>query len=68
MFENRIRHLETMHSSLDKVISGMESTGKFDDATLITLKKQKLALKDQIAKLKRRQWEHDHEYMETDDE
>lgn len=68
MYENRIRHLETMHASLDKQIRGLESTGRFNDATMQTLKKQKLALKDQISELKRKQWEHDHETINFDDE
>lgn len=61
MYENRIRHLEMMHETLDKRIRGMESTGRFDDATMQTLKKQKLALKDQLSDLRRRQYEHDQE-------
>ena len=68
MYENRIRHLEEMHASLDKQIRGLESTGRFNDATMQTLKKQKLDLKDQIAELRRKQWEHDHESVEIDDE
>jgi uncharacterized protein YdcH (DUF465 family) len=68
MYENRIRHLETMHESLDKQIRGLESTGRFNDATLATLKKQKLSLKDQITELKRKQWEHDHEFIKDDDD
>ena len=68
MYENRIRHLEEMHASLDKQIRGLESTGRFNDATMQTLKKQKLSLKDQISELKRKQWEHDHESVEMDDE
>ena len=68
MYENRIRHLEEMHASLDKQIRGLESTGRFDDTTMQTLKKQKLSLKDQISELKRKQWEHDHESVEMDDE
>ena len=68
MYENRIRHLEEMHSSLDKQIRGLESTGRFADDTMQTMKKQKLSLKDQISELKRKQWEHDHESVEIDDE
>lgn len=68
MYENRIKHLEVMHESLDKQIRGLESTGRFNDTTMVMLKKQKLALKDQIAELKRKQWEHDHEFVEGDDE
>lgn len=61
MYENRIHHLEVMHQSLDKQIRGLESTGRFDDATMQTLKKQKLQLKDQLAELRRKQHEHDQE-------
>lgn len=67
MYENRIKHLEVMHASLDKQIRGLESTGRFDDATMATLKKQKLALKDQLAELRRKQHEHDQEIGHDDE-
>jgi uncharacterized protein YdcH (DUF465 family) len=57
-----------MHAKLNKQIEGLESTGRFDDAQLIELKKQRLAFKDQISEMKRQQWEHDHEYLDTSDE
>jgi uncharacterized protein YdcH (DUF465 family) len=50
--QNRVRHLEEEHARLDKRIDGMESTGIFEDATLEVLKKQRLHLKDEIAKIK----------------
>jgi uncharacterized protein YdcH (DUF465 family) len=50
--ENRLRHLEEEHATLDKRIDGMESTGVFEDATLEVLKKQRLHLKDEIVKIK----------------
>ena len=68
MYENRIQHLEEMHARLDKQIDGLESTGRFNDSQLPDLKTQRLAIKDQISEMKRQQWEHDHEYTETDDE
>jgi len=61
MYENRIRHLEQMHEALDKQIDGMEKTGKFDDVHLNSLKKQRLQLRDQLAELRRKQYEHDQE-------
>jgi len=67
MYENRIRHLEVMHASLDKQIRGLESTGRFDDATMATLKKQKLALKDQLSELRKKQYEHDQEIGHDDE-
>ena len=54
MFENRLRHLEEAHHALDKQIAGLESTGRFDDAHMQELKKQKLHLRDQIEDLKRK--------------
>lgn len=68
MYENRIAHLEEAHQSLDKQIRGLEKTGKFDDSYINELKKKKLHLKDEISVLKRKQWEHDHESIDFDDD
>lgn len=68
MYENRIQHLQEMHATLDKQIDGLEKTGRFNDTHLSDLKKQRLALKDQISELQRRQWQYDHEYIEDRDE
>ena len=57
-----------MHAGLDKKISGLENTGRFTDEQIHDLKKQRLNLKDQITDLKRRQWEHDNEFIENDNE
>jgi uncharacterized protein YdcH (DUF465 family) len=50
--ENRLKHLETDHAAIDKRIDGMESTGVFEDVTLEVLKKQRLHLRDELAKIK----------------
>jgi uncharacterized protein YdcH (DUF465 family) len=50
--QHRLKHLENDHAALDKRIDGMESTGVFGDVTLEVLKKQRLHLKDEIAKIK----------------
>lgn len=55
MYENRIKHLEEAHHSLNKQIDGLEKTGVFDDIELEKLKKQRLLLKDKIAILKAKQ-------------
>jgi uncharacterized protein YdcH (DUF465 family) len=68
MYENRIQHLQEMHAALDKQIDGLEKTGRFSDTHLNDLKKQRLALKDQLQDLRKRQWQHDHEYIEDNDE
>lgn len=54
MYENRLRHLEEAHAVLNKQIDGLEKTGRFDDAYLQDLKRQKLHLRDQIEELKRK--------------
>lgn len=50
--QHRLQHLENDHVAIDKRINGMESTGVFEDTTLEVLKKQRLHLKDEIAKIK----------------
>jgi hypothetical protein len=49
---NHLVLLEEEHQRLDKRIDGLESTGVYDDDQLNELKKQRLNLRDQIAKLK----------------
>jgi hypothetical protein len=68
MYENRIQHLEESHRALDRQIDGLERTGRFDDLHLQNLKKQRLQLRDEIAKLTKLQWQHDREYLEADNE
>ena len=68
MYENRIAHLQEGHRVLDKRIDEMERNGNFVDTNLSELKKQRLQLKDEIARLTRLQWEHDHESVDFDDE
>ena len=68
MYENRIKHLEESHAMLNKQIDTLEKTGNFDDMQLQNLKKQRLQFKDEISKLKRLQWEYDHETVDYDDQ
>jgi uncharacterized protein YdcH (DUF465 family) len=68
MYEGRIKHLEEAHRALDKQIDTLEKTGLYEDLKLEQLKKQRLLFKDEIAILKRKQWEHDHETVDFDDE
>ena len=49
--QHRLQHLQKDHAELDKRIDGMESTGVFEDSTMEVLKKQRLHLKDEIAKI-----------------
>jgi uncharacterized protein YdcH (DUF465 family) len=50
--ESHLQRLEEDHARINKRIDGMESTGIFEDVTLEVLKKQRLHLKDEIAKIK----------------
>ncbi len=68
MYESRIKHLEESHRILDQKIDAMEKTGKFDDVQMSNLKKQRLLFRDELAILRRKQWEHDHETIHYDDE
>jgi len=68
MYENRIAHLEETHRALDKQITALEKNGLYEDLALEELKKKRLLFKDEIAILKRKQWEHDHETIHDDDE
>ena len=68
MYEERIKSLEVKHAGLNKKIDGLEKTGKFSDSNITELKKEKLALKDEIARLKKEQWEKDYDHLEWDDE
>ena len=50
--ENHLKHLEEEHAKLNKRIDGLEKTGVFDDVNIEDLKKHRLHLKDEIAKIK----------------
>lgn len=47
----RLEVLRREHRDLDEAIHALEQTGRPDQLTLRRLKKQKLALKDQIVKI-----------------
>lgn len=66
MYENRIKHLEHVHEMLDKKIDIMERTGVFEDNNIHDLKKQRLQIRDQLAELRRKQYEHDQEVDQGD--
>lgn len=68
MYESRIKTLTETHRLLDKQIEEMEQSGNFTDQKLTDLKKQRLIYKDEIARLNKLQWEHDHETVDYDDE
>ena len=68
MYENRIKHIEESHRVLDQKIDTLEKNGLFEDIKMQELKKQRLLFRDELAILRRKQWEHDHETVNFDDE
>ncbi|MGP3699278.1 YdcH family protein [Rhodobacter sp. NSM] len=51
MLRIRLEVLRREHRDLDEAITALEAGGRGDQLTLRRLKKQKLALKDQIVKI-----------------
>lgn len=66
MYSNRIKQLEEAHRIINKQIDGLEKTGAFSDERMQLLKKQRLQYRDEIARLNKLQYEHDHEYIDHD--
>jgi hypothetical protein len=68
MYKEKIKHLEEMHRVLNKQIDDMERNHPHVEvAKLAEMKKQKLALRDEISRLNKLQWEHDHERVDLGD-
>lgn len=57
MLENRIRHLEKEHERLDKTIDVLEKTGIYTDDRINHLKRERLAVRDELSVLRRQQYE-----------
>jgi len=68
MYKEKIKHLEEMHRVLNKQIDDMERNHPHvETATLTDMKKRKLALRDEISRLNKLQWDHDHERVDLGD-
>lgn len=69
MYKAKIQHLEEMHRVLNKQIDDMERNHPHVEVEKLTdMKKRKLQLKDEISRLNRLQWEHDHERVDFGDD
>ena len=69
MYEMRIKHLTEMHRVLDKKIEDHERDHPGTEQFKVEeWKKEKLKLKDEIRRLTRLQWDHDHETVHFDDD
>ena len=69
MYKARIEHLTEAHRVLNKQIDDMERNHPHvETAALADMKKRKLLLKDELARLNKLQWEHEHETVHGDDD
>jgi hypothetical protein len=68
MYKAKIKQLEESHRVLNKQIDDMERNHPHVDvAHLAEMKKKKLVIKDEIARLNKLQWDHDHETVHDDE-
>jgi uncharacterized protein YdcH (DUF465 family) len=68
MYKEKIKHLEEMHRVINKQIDDMEKNHPHTEVNKLSeMKKQKLKIKDEISRLNKLQWEHDHEVINNDD-
>jgi hypothetical protein len=69
MYKGRIRHLKESHRVLDERIIAHERDHPNTENQLVQeWKKQQLALENEIRRLERLQWEHDHDTVDFDDD
>lgn len=58
MLENRIKHLEQQHRELDRKITDLDKNHPHvDEIHLHEMKKQRLAIRDELSQLRRRLFE-----------
>jgi hypothetical protein len=68
MYKAKIKQLEESHRVLNKQIDDMERNHPHVDvSTLAEMKKKKLQYKDEIVRLNKLQWDHDHETVHDDE-
>ena len=68
MYKSKIKQLEESHRVLNKQIDDMERNHPHVDvAHLAEMKKKKLLIRDEIARLNKLQWDHDHETVHDDE-
>ncbi len=69
MYENRIKHLKESHRVLDDRIVKHEREHPGTESQLVAeWKKQKLALKDEISRLQKLQFDHETQSVDLDDD
>jgi hypothetical protein len=69
MYKAKIKHLEEMHKVLNNQIDDMERNHPHVEVEKLTdMKKRKLQLRDEISRLNKLQWEHEHEHLNYGDD
>jgi hypothetical protein len=68
MYKDRIKHLEEAHRAIDKQLTEMDKHPHVEESKIAEMKKQKLQLKDEINRLNKLQWDHEHEHINLDDD
>jgi hypothetical protein len=66
-YKQRIIALTEAHRILDKDIIAAETNPNYDASKINEMKKRKLALKDEIRRYEKLQWEYEHETVRFDD-
>lgn len=68
MYKAKIKQLEESHRVLNKQIDDMERNHPHvEESRLAEMKKKKLLIKDEISRLNKLQWDHDHERVDLGD-
>jgi uncharacterized protein YdcH (DUF465 family) len=66
-YKQRILALTEAHRVLDKDIIEAEKNSNYSAEKISEMKKKKLALKDEIRRYEKLQWEYEHETVRFDD-
>lgn len=67
-YRNRLQTLKESHRLIDATIEEKSKDSTYDELKLNELKKKKLQYKDEIRRLERLQWEHDHDSVDFGDD
>lgn len=68
-YKSRIKHLEQLHEDIDKDIDSMEKNHPHvEEDRVHDMKKKRLQYRDELNRLRKLQWEEDHERVNFEDD
>ncbi len=68
-YKARIKHLEQLHEEINREIDKMEKNHPHvEEVRVHEMKKTRLAYRDELSRLRKMQWEEDHERVNLDDD